>query len=179
MTESDFIIEFDKCYNKAKKYEMALPEAVLAFKILDNAGFTVQEKQLPLTKHEPVFFTQQKEPSNKQKGTNPLNKIWKKNISAICQSVFHWAKEYSEKRESAQMTECESDTVEDCNVKDEPTTNEIFIMKSLGSAVIHTAYTRTVCGEKWFYLFCKEAGEKVKTVASHRAFKFGDGNIVH
>ena len=28
-------------------------------------------------------------------------------------------------------------------------------------------------------MFCQEAEKKVKTVASHRAFKFGDGNIVH
>lgn len=49
MKISDYILEFDKPYNKAKKYEMALPEAILAFKILDNAGLSSQEKQLDLT----------------------------------------------------------------------------------------------------------------------------------
>lgn len=49
MTTSDYIVEFDKHYNKAKKYDMALPEAVLAFKILDKAGLSLQEKQLALT----------------------------------------------------------------------------------------------------------------------------------
>lgn len=49
MKISDYILEFDKCYNKAKKYEMALPEAVLAFKMLDKAGLSSQEKQLALT----------------------------------------------------------------------------------------------------------------------------------
>ena len=49
MTISDYIVEFDKRYNKAKKHDMALPEAVLAFKILDRAGLSMQEKQLALT----------------------------------------------------------------------------------------------------------------------------------
>lgn len=49
MKISDYILEFDKRYNKAKKYEMALPEAILAFKIMDNAGLSSQEKQLALT----------------------------------------------------------------------------------------------------------------------------------
>ena len=43
---SEYIIEFDKLYNKAKKYEMALPEAVLAFKLLDNAGLTSEKNSL-------------------------------------------------------------------------------------------------------------------------------------
>lgn len=37
MEISNYILEFDKRNNKAKKYEMALLEAILAFKILDNA----------------------------------------------------------------------------------------------------------------------------------------------
>lgn len=49
MNISDYTLEFDKRYNKAKKYEMTLPEAVLAFKILDNAGLSLQEKQFALT----------------------------------------------------------------------------------------------------------------------------------
>jgi phosphotransferase system IIA component len=49
MTVSDYIIELDKRYNKAKKYDMTLPEAVLAFKIVDNAELAVQKKQLALT----------------------------------------------------------------------------------------------------------------------------------
>lgn len=39
MKISDYILEFDKPYNKAKKYEMALPEAILAFKILTMQDF--------------------------------------------------------------------------------------------------------------------------------------------
>ena len=49
ITMSDYIIEFDKRYSKAKKYEMALPDSVLAFKLLDNAGLSKKDKQLALT----------------------------------------------------------------------------------------------------------------------------------
>lgn len=44
------------------------------------------------------------------------------------QSVFHWAKDCPEKRNAVQMTECDPDEVEDCNVtlltKEVPSTNE-------------------------------------------------------
>lgn len=165
MNISDYILEFDKPYNKAKKYEMALPEAILAFKILDNAGLSSQEKQLDLTactdlqyksmksalqrifgeksssysdvktdsqiitvKQEPGFCTQNKKINSKQRGTNPLNKFGKRTKCIICQSVFHWAKDCPEKRNAVQMTECDPDEVEDCNVtlltKEVPSTNE-------------------------------------------------------
>ena len=36
-TASDCIIEFEHMYSKAKKFEMALPGAVLAYKLLEGA----------------------------------------------------------------------------------------------------------------------------------------------
>lgn len=53
---------------------------------------------------------------------------------------------------------------------------EISVLKSLRSAVSDTARIRTVCGEKWFNLFCEEVDDVVLTVNIRRAFKFGDGN---
>lgn len=35
----DYIFEFDKFYNKVKKYEMVFFEVIFVFKILDNVGF--------------------------------------------------------------------------------------------------------------------------------------------
>ena len=49
MSMSDYIIEFDQRYQKTRKYDMALPDAVLAFKLLDNASLTPQERKLALT----------------------------------------------------------------------------------------------------------------------------------
>lgn len=53
---------------------------------------------------------------------------------------------------------------------------EISVLESLRSAVTDTARIRTVCGEKWFNLFCEEVDDVVLTVNIRRAFKFGDGN---
>ena len=126
MSMSEYIVEFDKRYNQSKKYEITIPEAVLAFRLLDKANLTLSEKQLALTassdikyatmksallrifgdgacannndqsitiKQEPVYHTQQKKPMSSQRGTNPLNKYGKRTKCAICQSVYHWAKE--------------------------------------------------------------------------------------
>ena len=46
MTMKNFIIEFEKYYNRAKKFGMALPEVVLAFKLLDCTGFEHNDRQL-------------------------------------------------------------------------------------------------------------------------------------
>ncbi|CAB4022650.1 Hypothetical predicted protein [Paramuricea clavata] len=46
---AEYIVDFDSLYTKIKKREMALPEAVLAFKLLDGAGLTENQRQLALT----------------------------------------------------------------------------------------------------------------------------------
>ena len=221
MSMSDYIVEFDKRYSKSKKHDMVLPEAVLAFKLLDNAELSTKDRQLALTassdlkyismksalqrifgdgacpggarnetnavivKQEPVYFTQQRKSGStfKQRGTNPLNKFGKRTKCAICQSVFHWAKDCPDRNNAVKFTECEAETVEDCNVtlftKEQPSANEIFVMESSGSAVIDTACTRTVCGNKWFKKFAEEANEVIRTERSNKSFRFGDGKVVH
>ena len=49
MTMENFIIEFEKYYNKTKKIYIALPEVVLAFKLLDCTGLEHKDRQLVLT----------------------------------------------------------------------------------------------------------------------------------
>ena len=49
LTIGDYIYEFEKLYERCSRLKMVLPDAVLAFKLLDNANFTFQEKQLALT----------------------------------------------------------------------------------------------------------------------------------
>ncbi|CAC5364880.1 unnamed protein product [Mytilus coruscus] len=217
---SDYIIEFDKRYSKSKKYDMTLPEAVLAFKLLDNAGLSSRDKQLALTassdvkytsmksalqrifgermsglteitgnvssitiKQEPVFYTQQnKGAKSKERGTNPLNKFGKRTKCAICQSVFHWAKDCPDKVNSVNFVESESEILENCNItlftKEQPPVSEIFVLESACSAIIDTACTRTVCGESWFKQLLERTGD-ISTVTSNRAFKFGDGKVVN
>ena len=57
------------------------------------------------------------------------------------------------------------------------------MVEALGSAVLDTACTRTVCGEKWLdnYVSGLQQNElaKLETKDSARAFRFGDGRLVH
>ena len=48
-TVSDYIIEFEHRYSKAKKFEMALPDSVLACKLLEGAWLSQKERKLVLT----------------------------------------------------------------------------------------------------------------------------------
>jgi hypothetical protein len=46
---SDFVIEFDRRYIRCVKYKMQLPDAVLAFKLLDSSGLDLRSHQMALT----------------------------------------------------------------------------------------------------------------------------------
>ena len=46
---NDYIVEFDQRYQKSVKHKMTLPDAVLAFKLLDNVNLSNHERQLALT----------------------------------------------------------------------------------------------------------------------------------
>jgi hypothetical protein len=56
----DYIIDFQQRYNKMRKYDMVLPDAVLAFKFLDTACLDGREKQLALTACTVVTFASMK-----------------------------------------------------------------------------------------------------------------------
>ena len=45
---TDYIIDFEQRYNRMRKYDMVLPDAVLSFKLLDTACMGGREKQLAL-----------------------------------------------------------------------------------------------------------------------------------
>ena len=44
-TMSEYIVEFERLYNLMKNKSMELPEAILAFKLLDKAGLERGDKQ--------------------------------------------------------------------------------------------------------------------------------------
>lgn len=46
---TDYIIDFKQRYSRMRKYKMELPDAVLAFKLLDTACLEVKDRQLALT----------------------------------------------------------------------------------------------------------------------------------
>ena len=45
---AEYIADFEQKYNKMRKFNMVLPDAVLAFKLLDTAGLDIKDKQLAL-----------------------------------------------------------------------------------------------------------------------------------
>ena len=49
MTMDTYTMEFDKLYDKSKKFVMVLPESVKAFKLLKGAGLEEKDRQLILT----------------------------------------------------------------------------------------------------------------------------------
>ncbi len=57
-----YLLEFERLYNRTKKYTMSLPEAVLAFRLLDSSGLEHKDRQLVLTgvdyKQETTLFKQ-------------------------------------------------------------------------------------------------------------------------
>ena len=48
-TMENYILEFEKLYNKTKKFKMELPERVLAFKFLENSGLKHTKRLFILT----------------------------------------------------------------------------------------------------------------------------------
>lgn len=226
---SEYIIEFDQRYQKTRKYDMALPDAVLAFKLLDSANLTTQERQLALTacqelkydcmksalkrifgggpsgsgqsagssdiviKQEAAFLTEQRRfnykpgfqrPNFRKKG-NPLDRFGRTSRCRICQSTHHWQRDCphkGEKQETAHVTE-DPDDVEQCNItlftQEKMTVNEVFVVECRNAAIIDTACTRTVCGEKWLKDYQNTIADEMKQFYSHKPFKFGDGKVIY
>ena len=60
---------------------------------------------------------------------------------------------------------------------------EVFLVEAMGTAVIDTARTRTVCGERWLDNYLKTLDElsfkKVKRNPSSIGFRFGDGGRIN
>lgn len=234
---TDYIVHFEQRYNKMRKFDMVLPDAVLAFKLLDTASLDVKDKQLALTAcstltfasmksalkrifgdktvspkcsrgiqvhQDAAFYVDQRRNDRRDgskfhsqtnqgraplAGSNPLDRYGKRTKCAICQSIFHWAKDCPHKAEHVKLTEenAEAEQIDECNItlfsKESVSDAEILMVEALGSAVIDTACTRTVCGEKWLDSYVhtlKESDKKkMENVQSRRAFKFGDGQVVH
>ena len=57
---TDYIIEFEQKYTKSKRYGITQPDAVLVFKLFDNASLTVKERQLALTASADLIFASMK-----------------------------------------------------------------------------------------------------------------------
>uniref|UniRef100_A0AAV2MI21 CCHC-type domain-containing protein n=1 Tax=Knipowitschia caucasica TaxID=637954 RepID=A0AAV2MI21_KNICA len=60
LSMADYIIDFEQRYNRMKKYNMTLPDAVLAFKLLDTECLEEKSRQLALTACTELTFASMK-----------------------------------------------------------------------------------------------------------------------
>ena len=125
----EYIADFEHKYNKIRKFNMILPDAVLAFKLLDTAVLDVKEKQLALTACGTHTFADMKSALKRVfgqssqargpfAGTNPLDKFGRRTKYGICQSTYHWVKDCPHKKEHVKMTrenQC-SEKPDECNI---------------------------------------------------------------
>lgn len=266
---TDYIAQFEILYRKMEKYEMKLPDAILAFTLLEKANLEKKDRQMALTacsdiKYETmksalkrIFGDQHKrnqavslglgklgsgltssdmdmpnvdklnidgrpikqelteevlvssyqtqgyrsgrnrvrpryrsKPSTDDSipGTNPINRYGKRTKCAICQSIFHWAKDCPHKEQSANVVESvegmplvkdrESVNITLFAKHDDRDKHEILMAEAYGAAVIDTACTKTVCGNKWLNEYTSRLGNNENFVSrskSSQEFRFGDG----
>lgn len=81
---ADFIIEFEQRYARMKKYKMELPDAVLAFKLLDTACLEVKDRQLALTACTDLSFKEMKSALKRIFGGKTSNQTIGINQEAVC-----------------------------------------------------------------------------------------------
>lgn len=263
MSMADYIINFERLYNKSKKHRMLLLDAILAFKLLDNSGLDITKRQMALTATSELTFKGMKSSLNRifgdtsnaesaesitvkadtesalytrrgygktngaqggnsrgngygyrqqtqsdtknngnnggpPRGTNPINRFGRRTKCACCQSVFHWIKDcpHKDKQENVNLTEDQSsannqlsESMESCNItlfnktENSCSSDFVFLIEAMGTAVIDTACTRTVCGRNWFEEYTKGLPENERkaltAMDSNIGFKFGDGKTVY
>ena len=141
-------------------------------------------ENLNIKQEESVFAVDQS--TKLRREINPKDKKGKITRCVICDSKMHWAKtclhksNYSVVNVAESLSETEGETVCDEEVNIILMTNEyeILISEMETNAIIDTACTKTVLGEKWFLNFMKclddTALNKVQAIPSRKVFKFGE-----
>ena len=120
--------------------------------------------------------------------TSPTDKKGKVTRCIICDSKMHWAKTCPHKSNTnvVNITESDNDDSPDEEVHIVLMTNnefEILINEMETNAIIDTACTKTVSGEKWCfnYMNCLDDTEinLIEIKPSRKVFKFGNGRKVY
>ena len=109
---------------------------------------------------------------------NPVNTYGKVSRCAVCQSIYHWAKECPH-NETNKIHENKvtlfTQEAEKCFIQN-------FLEETLNLAVLDSGCTKTVCGEEWLKCYIdslsEEEKKKIQSYKSNNEFKFGDGKNV-
>ncbi|KAJ8029370.1 hypothetical protein HOLleu_28748 [Holothuria leucospilota] len=128
-------------------------------------------------------------------GTNPIDRYGRRSKCAVCESIFHWAKDCPHRdQDSTKPNIAVSNTwlnvtssiqeeympnITSFSKNADDNKNEIFMIESYGEAVLDTACTKTVCGRRWIQEYISKLdgaeSELINSVDSSQEFKFGDG----
>ncbi|CAC5382062.1 unnamed protein product [Mytilus coruscus] len=188
---------------------MALPDAILAFKLLNNAGLGQSDRHLALTACSDLKFDTMKSALNRifaSKSQSDNDIVTFKEESAF-EGEHRFDRGHSSRRFGARnridrsfnqrnaqsrlnvtINEEQTDTSETVNItlittsQQNITPQEIFVAEAFNAAVVDTACTKTVCESKWLHQFLDTSeteDEEIKSKESHTPFKFGDGQTVY
>ena len=124
---TDFIECFEKKHSALRKYSMTLPETVQGCKLIETAELDTREKQMILSaygnlehgtvrsaierifgssvattsrtsiKSESLYANKRKPLTAMTKRKNPRDKNGKISRSAICESIYHWARNFRQR----------------------------------------------------------------------------------
>ncbi|CAG2190865.1 unnamed protein product [Mytilus edulis] len=128
--------------------------------------------------------------TNSSRLKTKMNPVFNGNVSRckICDSKFHWVKDCPHKQLDVNLTEHESDELNEIvNITLFTSAQEfkpltVFVAEAYNAAVIDTACSKTVCGSKWLYEFVESLDPGLDQLIcneSHVPFKFGDGQTVY
>ena len=118
--------------------------------------------------------------SHKRK--NPLDSWGNRNGCAICESIFHWAKDCPHNLERQTKNTAEESDVELFTNSIHECYIEKFVGEMLGCAVLNSGCTKTVRGSSWLKFYEENLQPDDLANMSHgqsdRKFKLGDGRVV-
>ena len=154
---------------------------------LKESQYFNQFENFNIKREESVFVVDQN--TKLKRKTNPKDKKGEITRCIMCESKVHWAKSCPHKSNyvvnvTESLSEIEHEAVcdEEVNIILMKNEYEILISEMETNAIIDTACTKTVSGEKWFLNFIKclddTALNKVQVIPSRKVFEFGDGRKI-
>ncbi|PIK50177.1 hypothetical protein BSL78_12928 [Apostichopus japonicus] len=122
-TMEEFVTEFEKLYNKTKKYKMELPKPVLAFKLLESAQLEHKDRQLVLT------AVDYKEPDKMfEQMQNSLKKFFGQQSMPPPEAKKEWLSRQSQHslQHKRQLSSLEEGAIEEQGVEDMVTDSQVL-----------------------------------------------------
>ena len=109
---------------------------------------------------------------------NPLNSYGKVSRYAVCQSVYHYVRDWPH----SDFNKSQENQVTLFTQKAKKCSLQVFLGETLNLVVLDSRCTKTVRSEEWLKCYVDSLSEEekynIKNFQSNTEFKFGDGKIV-